>query len=128
MKPKHLLLTILISFAFLTQCDRKVNHPDEQDMAAFIDALLSKMTLDEKIGQLNLLPGYEDIVTGQAVATEIGRKVKEGKVGAMLNVKSVGKIRELQQVAVEESRLKIPMIFGMDVIHGYKTVFRSHWH
>lgn len=123
MNSKYLFLTILTSFAFLTQCDRKVNHHEEQDMAAFIDALMVKMTLDEKIGQLNLLPGYEDIVTGQAVATEIGKKVKEGKVGAMLNVKSVRKIRELQQVAVEESRLKIPMIFGMDVIHGYKTVF-----
>jgi beta-glucosidase len=80
------------------------------------------MTLEEKIGQLNL-PGSGDIVTGQASNSDIGKKIKEGKVGGLFNIKSVEKIRAVQKVAVEESRLKIPMIFGMDVIHGYETVF-----
>ncbi|HPH33728.1 MAG TPA: beta-glucosidase BglX, partial [Chitinophagaceae bacterium] len=88
----------------------------------FIDALMKKMTLEEKLGQLNL-PGSGDIVTGQAQSSDIGKKIREGKVGGLFNIKSVAKIREVQKVAVEQSRLKIPMIFGMDVIHGYETVF-----
>ena len=91
-------------------------------MKTFIDALMKKMTVDEKIGQLNL-PGSGDIVTGQAGNSDIGKKIKEGKVGGLFNIKGVDKIRAVQKVAVEESRLKIPMIFGMDVIHGYQTVF-----
>jgi beta-glucosidase len=91
-------------------------------MKTFIDALMKKMTLEEKIGQLNL-PGSGDIVTGQASNSDIGKKIKDGKVGGLFNIKSVEKIRAVQKVAVEESRLKIPMIFGMDVIHGYETVF-----
>lgn len=91
-------------------------------MNSFIDALMKKMTLDEKIGQLNL-PGSGDIVTGQAGNSDIGKKIKEGKVGGLFNIKGVDKIRAVQKVAVEQSRLKIPLIFGMDVIHGYQTVF-----
>ncbi|MEP7144645.1 MAG: beta-glucosidase BglX [Ferruginibacter sp.] len=91
-------------------------------MKPFIDALMKKMTVDEKIGQLNL-PGSGDIVTGQASNSDIGKKIREGKVGGLFNIKTVQKIRAVQKVAVEESRLKIPMIFGMDVIHGYETVF-----
>jgi beta-glucosidase len=91
-------------------------------MNSFISGLMSKMTLDEKLGQLNL-PGSGDIVTGQAKSSDIGKKIREGKVGGLFNIKSVAKIKEVQRVAVEESRLKIPLIFGMDVIHGYETVF-----
>ncbi|MEO6538763.1 MAG: beta-glucosidase BglX, partial [Ferruginibacter sp.] len=91
-------------------------------MKTFIDALMKKMTLDEKIGQLNL-PGSGDIVTGQASNSDIGKKIKEGSVGGLFNIKSLEKIKAVQKVAVEESRLKIPMIFGMDVIHGYQTTF-----
>lgn len=91
-------------------------------MKPFIDALMKKMTLDEKIGQLNL-PGSGDIVTGQASNSDIGKKIKEGAVGGLFNIKSIEKIRAVQRVAVEESRLKIPLIFGMDVIHGYMTEF-----
>ncbi|MCU0370072.1 MAG: beta-glucosidase BglX, partial [Bacteroidales bacterium] len=84
--------------------------------------LMAKMTLQEKIGQLNL-PGAGDIITGQSSNSDIGKKIKEGKVGGILNLKSVDKIRDVQKVAVEESRLGIPLIFGMDVIHGYETTF-----
>ena len=91
-------------------------------MDRFIDSLMARMTLDEKIGQLNL-PVSGDIVTGQAGSSDIGRKVREGKVGGLFNIKGVEKIRAIQEIAVRESRLRIPLLFGMDVIHGYQTVF-----
>ncbi|HMI77394.1 MAG TPA: beta-glucosidase BglX [Ferruginibacter sp.] len=91
-------------------------------MKTFIDALMKKMTLEEKIGQLNL-PGSGDIVTGQAGNSDIAKKIEQGKVGGLFNIKSVAKIKEVQKLAVEKSRLKIPLLFGMDVIHGYETVF-----
>jgi beta-glucosidase len=91
-------------------------------MNRFIDSLMARMTTEEKIGQLNL-PVSGDIVTGQAGSSDIGRKVREGKVGGLFNIKGVDKIRAIQEIAVKESRLHIPLIFGMDVIHGYQTVF-----
>ena len=91
-------------------------------MKTFIDALMKKMTLEEKLGQMNL-PGAGDITTGQAGNSDIAKKIKEGKVGGLFNIKSVTKIRDVQKVAMEQSRLKIPLMFGMDVIHGYETVF-----
>jgi len=91
-------------------------------MKTFVDALMKKMTLEEKLGQLNL-PGSGDIVTGQAGNSDIAKKIEQGKVGGLFNIKSVAKIKEVQKLAVEKSRLKIPLIFGMDVIHGYETVF-----
>jgi beta-glucosidase len=91
-------------------------------MDQFVSALMKKMTLDEKLGQLNL-PGAGDITTGQASNSDIAKKIREGKVGGLFNIKGVEKIREVQRVAVENTRLKIPLLFGMDVIHGYQTVF-----
>ncbi|MFR0678491.1 beta-glucosidase BglX [Dysgonomonas mossii] len=91
-------------------------------MDRFIDDLMSKMTIEEKIGQLNL-PGSGDIVTGQAKNSDIAGKIKKGLVGGLFNIKGVEKIKDVQRVAVEQSRLGIPLIFGMDVIHGYETVF-----
>lgn len=95
---------------------------DEAKMNAFIDDLMGKMTLEEKLGQLNL-PASDDIVTGEAKNSNIGERVAKGQVGGVFNIKGAAKIRDLQRVAVEESRLGIPLIFGMDVIHGYQTVF-----
>lgn len=89
---------------------------------AKVDSILKLMTLEEKIGQLNL-PGSGDIVTGQAQSSDIAKKIEEGKVGGLFNIKSVEKIRDVQKIAMEKSRLKIPLIFGMDVIHGYETTF-----
>jgi len=94
----------------------------DQKMKVYIDGLMKKMTIDEKIGQLNLC-GAGDITTGQTASSDIGKKIREGKVGAILNLKSVDKIRDVQKVAVEQSRMKIPIMFGMDVIHGYQTTF-----
>ena len=96
--------------------------PTDAKMNSFIDGLMKKMTIEEKLGQLNL-PGSGDIVTGQASSSDIGKKIREGKVGGLFNIKGVEKIRAVQEIAVTQSRLKIPLIFGMDVIHGYQTVF-----
>lgn len=87
-----------------------------------VDSILQLMTLEEKLGQLNL-PSAGDITTGQATSSDIGKKIEEGKVGGLFNIKTVEKILEVQKVAVEKSRLKIPLLFGMDVIHGYETTF-----
>ena len=101
---------------------RSIHFKSDPVMDQFIDDLMSKMTLDEKIGQLNL-PSAGDFTTGQAKSSDIGQKIKDGKVGGLFNIKGVDKIREVQRVAVEESRMKIPMLFGMDVIHGYESTF-----
>src|SRR4026207_68845 len=112
-------IVIIVAFLF---SQFVIAQTQDAKMKTFIDALMKKMTLEEKIGQLNL-PGAGDIVTGQASNSDIGKKIKEGKVGGLFNIKGVDKIKAVQKVAVEESRLKIPLIFGMDVIHGYETVF-----
>lgn len=93
-----------------------------QDMDRFIDALMKKMTVEEKIGQLNL-PVSGEIVTGQAQNSDVAKKIEQGWVGGLLNLKGVEKIRDVQKLAIEKSRLGIPLIFGMDVVHGYETIF-----
>ncbi len=121
---KKTIAIAVFTFSLLISGFAQNNDPksDSYRMKTFIDALMKKMTVDEKIGQLNL-PGSGDIVTGQAGNSDIGKKIKEGKVGGLFNIKTVEKIRAVQKIAVEESRLKIPLIFGMDVIHGYETEF-----
>ena len=117
------IFTIILSALLLIQVNysqaQKVVDPK---MNQFITNLMGKMTLDEKIGQLNL-SGAGDVTTGETTSSDIHQKIRDGKVGGLLNVKSVSKIRAVQKIAVEESRLKIPLLFGMDVIHGYQTIF-----
>lgn len=93
-----------------------------QDMDRFIDALMKRMTVEEKIGQLNL-PVTGEITTGQAKSSDVAKKIEQGLVGGLFNLKGVDKIRDVQKLAVENSRLGIPLLFGMDVIHGYETIF-----
>ena len=93
-----------------------------QDMDRFIDALMKKMTVEEKIGQLNL-PVTGEITTGQTKSSDVAKKIEQGLVGGLFNLKGVAKIRDVQKLAVENSRLGIPLLFGMDVIHGYETIF-----
>jgi beta-glucosidase len=119
MKRKYGLIAIV---AFVISLNGFAQKPDPVKMKTFVDALMKRMTVDEKIGQLNL-PGSGDIVTGQAKSSDIGKKIRNGEVGGLFNIKGVEKIKEVQRIAVEESRLKIPLIFGMDVIHGYQTTF-----
>ena len=119
---KRIVISLLIVATAFNTYTASAQKASDAKMKIFIDALMKKMTLDEKIGQLNL-PGSGDIVTGQAKSSDIGKKIRDGQVGGLFNIKTVAKIKEVQRVAVEESRLKIPMLFGMDVIHGYETVF-----
>lgn len=112
----------MLTLALLAGTMAMGQSANDAKMKAFIDALMKKMTLQEKIGQLNL-PGAGDIVTGQASNSDIAKKIEQGQVGGLFNIKSVAKIKEVQRLAVEKSRLKIPLLFGMDVIHGYETVF-----
>ncbi|MBE0662729.1 MAG: beta-glucosidase BglX [Bacteroidales bacterium] len=122
MKIKLILTALLLALMILSFSQKK-EPVAGSEMDALINELMQRMTMEEKIGQLNLLPGYEDIVTGEATSSEIGKKILEGKVGAVFNLRTLGKIREMQRIAVEESRNKIPLMFGLDVIHGYRTVF-----
>ena len=94
----------------------------DKTMDGFISGLMRKMTLREKIGQLNLLPAGE-IVTGAEINTEVSGSIAAGDVGGVFNVKGTDKIKALQEIAVRKSRLGIPLIVGMDVIHGYETIF-----
>ena len=115
LKLGYLLATLLI----ITSC----NNSSEKEI--FIDELMSKMTLDEKVGQMNQYNGFWD-ATGPLPKKgyEKGRydDLRNGLVGSMLNVTGVDKVYALQKIAVEETRLGIPLIFGFDVIHGYKTI------
>ena len=102
--------------------ESKTKNSSENPFEAKVDSILNLMTLEEKLGQLNL-PSSGDITTGASQSSDIAKKIEEGKVGGLFNIKSVAKIREVQKIAVEKSRLGIPLIFGMDVIHGYETTF-----
>jgi beta-glucosidase len=117
MKKAVILLAVFTTFYCV-----KAQTNEDKKMDSFITELMKKMTIEEKIGQLNF-PGGGDVVTGQAKNSNIADKVRKGNVGAILNLKGVSKIKEIQKVAVEESRLKIPLFFGLDVIHGYETGF-----
>lgn len=120
MRIGRFLLTAVISASAATAM--ATPQADKGKMDQFIDNLMGKMTLQEKIGQLNL-PVSGEIVTGQAKSSDVAGKIRKGQVGGLFNVKGVENIREVQKIAVEQSRLKIPLLFGMDVIHGYETVF-----
>ena len=95
-------------------------HPE--DMDRFITDLMERMTIDEKIGQLNLVTAGE-ATTGSVVSTDVEANIKAGKIGGIFSMTTPKRIRAAQELAVNESRLGIPIIFGMDVIHGYKTIF-----
>ena len=114
-------LILINSLLFIAILGYAQNTKDAK-MHQFVNNLMSKMTLEEKLGQLNL-PASSDFVTGAVSSSDIAEKVKAGKVGGVFNIRSVTKIKELQQFAVNNTRLHIPLLFGMDVIHGYKTIF-----
>ena len=103
-------------------CAAMVGAHAQDDMKRFIDDLMGRMTLEEKLGQLNLMVAG-DITTGAAMNNQVAGDIAAGKMGGIFNIKGADKIKALQQVAVEKSRLGIPLIVGMDVIHGYETIF-----
>ena len=110
--------------ALLATASPKGETPEKapRDMDTFITELMSRMTVEEKIGQLNL-PVTGEITTGQAKSSDVAKLIEKGLVGGLFNLKGVDRIRDVQRLAVENSRLGIPLLFGMDVIHGYETVF-----
>ena len=105
----------LCAFVFLSA----LASPQQSDVEKKIDALLARMTLEEKLGQLQQLDGEAN----GNYRPEHLKLVREGLLGSTLNVRGAKQTNELQRVAVEESRLKIPLLFGFDVIHGYRTIF-----
>ena len=112
---KNILLCCLLACQML--------QAQTTEMRQYVDQLLAKMTLEEKLGQLNLVPASDEIVTGGTVDTQVGQRIANGQLGGIFNLKGVDKIRALQDIAVKQSRLGIPLIVGMDVIHGYETIF-----
>jgi len=111
-------LIVIISFILLT----KVCYGQNLDQK--IEDLLSQMSLTEKIGQMNQYNGFWNFTGPQPISGDSKKKydqLRKGLVGSMLNVRGTENVKEVQRIAVEESRLGIPLLFGFDVIHGYKT-------
>lgn len=110
-------------FVLLALCVASINVvAQNKPMKEFVDELLSKMTLKEKLGQMNLLPAG-NITTGAAQNNPIVQQIKDGELGGVFNIKGLNEIRTLQEMAIKKSRLGIPLLVGMDVIHGYETIF-----
>jgi len=117
MKTFPLVIVVILLASCAKQSENKTSSINHR-----VDSVLNLMTLQEKIGQLNL-PSAGAFTTGALESSDIAKKIEEGKVGGLFNIKTVANIKEMQKIAVEKSRLKIPLIFGMDVIHGYESVF-----
>ena len=116
MNIKKIVITIVL---FTTA----IWYGNAQSRIPEVESLLQKMTLEEKIGQLNLLTPGGGIATGSVVSENVETKIKEGQVGGIFGVTGPDKVRKAQEIAVNSSRLKIPLLIGSDVIHGYKTTF-----
>ncbi len=101
----------------------KKEFPADREMDDFIGRLLGQMTVQEKIGQLNLITPRDGSFFCAVVAPEDEAKIVAGQVGGLTGVMGPGKVRKAQELAVNQSRMKIPLLFGFDVIHGYKTAF-----
>jgi beta-glucosidase len=114
-------LVLLLSILFLNPLAAQ-NYRPSKGIEARVNALLSKMTLDEKIGQLTLYT-TDWGSTGPTIREGYKNDIRSGACGNLFNCHTIGFVRDLQKVAVEETRLKIPLLFGYDVIHGYKTIF-----
>jgi beta-glucosidase len=134
MKTIKLLVPIMCCFIALSSCQNsKVNKSKTKSLSLTsvehveqkVDALLKQMTLEEKVGQMNQYSGFWDL-TGPAPSSGNAAKkydhLRKGYVGSMLNLRGVKNVRKIQKIAVEETRLGIPLIIGFDVIHGYETL------
>ena len=119
MKKRYFLIAFSLVAFF------QVNAQMDKQMNAFIDKLMSQMTLEEKIGQLNL-PVSNSFIAGErkdGSLSPMDQRIAKGEIGGLFGMKGAKLIREKQQIAVEKSRLHIPLLFGLDVIHGYETTF-----
>ena len=114
---RRILLVATVVSALIVSAQK----PADTKMNGFISKLMKQMTLDEKIGQLNLVtPG--GAVTGSVVSKDVESKIRNGQVGGLFGITGPDKIKQAQEIAVNNSRLKIPLLFGLDIIHGHKTV------
>lgn len=114
MKLTNTLFTVAVAALSLTACGTKNTNAD-LEIENKVEALLGKMTLEEKLGQMNQLSPWD--------FDELAGKVRKGEVGSILNYTDSALVNKIQRVAVEESRLGIPLLVSRDVIHGYKTIF-----
>jgi len=126
MKKVKIISFVIFGIIILSSCNLKNNdNKSETIISQRVDSVLNLMTLKEKIGQMNQYNGFWN-VTGPAPkngdAEKKYKQLKAGLVGSMLNVTGVKNVRALQKIAVNETRLGIPLIIGLDVIHGYKTL------
>ena len=122
---KKIIFLAAISLLVITACKTVVGEaPDsEKGVMKKVDSVLALMTLDEKIGQLNQFSGDGELTGPVALRPDLLQSIRDGRVGSMLNINGAEYTRKIQKIAFEGSRLKIPLIFGYDVIHGYKTIF-----
>ena len=119
---KALTLALLLLPGINVRAQLKMPQAEKAKMDKFVSSLMSKMTMDEKIGQLNLVSvGFD--VTGPILSKNVDQKIRNGQVGGVFNTYTPVAVRKLQDMAVKETRLGIPLIFGYDVIHGHKTIF-----
>lgn len=130
MRNKILFTSLTLSVLVFFSCNKKLIAPvatitEQNGLDRKVDSVLKLMTLEEKVGQLNQYNGFWEITGPTPKEGQAAKKyndLKKGLVGSMLNVKGVKDVKALQKIAVEETRLGIPLIFGFDVIHGYKTI------
>src|SRR6202163_724554 len=114
MKKVLTIFLVLVSVGLTQAQDAKMND--------YVSKLMGRMTVEEKIGQLNLvIPG--GAVTGTVVRKDVDSKIRAGNVGGLFGITGPDKVRQAQDIAVKDSRLHIPLIFGLDVIHGHRTIF-----
>jgi beta-glucosidase len=123
MKKVLLFLFVILSFTVSYSQKKKASPPVQlPDMNTFVTDLMNKMTLEEKVGQLNLVSvGFD--VTGPIVSQNVEEKIQKGFVGGVFNTSTPIAVRKLQEMAITKTRLKIPLLFGFDVIHGHRTIF-----
>jgi beta-glucosidase len=121
-----LLLALLLSTLFsLNSCNRSkpgVNGTDKK-IEARIDSVMKQMSLEEKVGQMNQYSGGVDATGPTFGNRDVFGDIKRGMVGSIINIAGADNIRKVQQLAVDSSRLHIPLLFGLDVIHGFRTIF-----
>lgn len=119
---KHQII-YFFGLIILFSCQNIQTEQQNSKMDIFVSDLMEQMTIQEKIGQLNLVTPGGGILTGSVVSTDVEENIKAGKVGGIFGIYGPEKVRQAQQLAVEKTRLKIPLLFGSDIIHGYKTTF-----
>ncbi|MCA0957418.1 beta-glucosidase BglX [Muricauda ruestringensis] len=114
MHNKKIVLALMALSFWSAQAQKRIQE---------VEVLLNKMTIEEKIGQLNLLTPGGGVATGEVVSKDVESKIKNGQVGGLFGVSGPEKVRIAQEIAVNNSRLGIPLLIGSDVIHGYKTTY-----